>query len=146
MRTIQNTRGISFAGAYLKYGFHEDAFTSGLLAACSLDPCTAVEVEKCLDHFSAAPAPPQIRGVRRTEVRSSIRPPFPLWHAERELYWGQKEECIATFFMVVEKFGIRGIVSAMGTALLWCLGKVFNACHLIRFDGYLEPSSAKKDE
>ncbi|KAF8349584.1 hypothetical protein F5887DRAFT_914504 [Amanita rubescens] len=52
---------ISFAGAYLKYGFHEDAFTSGLLAACSLDPCTALDIEKYLDHFSAAPAPPQIR-------------------------------------------------------------------------------------
>ena len=32
MPTIQNKRGISFAGAYLKYGFHEDGFTSGLRA------------------------------------------------------------------------------------------------------------------
>lgn len=33
MWRIQNVRGISFAGAYLRYGFHEDGFTSGLQVA-----------------------------------------------------------------------------------------------------------------
>ncbi|KAK2070899.1 hypothetical protein P8C59_005361 [Phyllachora maydis] len=30
---IQNRRGISYAGAWTKYGFHEDSFSSGLVAA-----------------------------------------------------------------------------------------------------------------
>ena len=34
---IQGTRGISYAGAYWKYGFHEDGFTSGLRAALNLN-------------------------------------------------------------------------------------------------------------
>lgn len=34
--SIQNTRGLSFAGAWTKYGFHEDGFTSGLRAALAL--------------------------------------------------------------------------------------------------------------
>jgi predicted NAD/FAD-binding protein len=31
--SIQNTRGISYVGAWTKYGFHEDAFTSGISVA-----------------------------------------------------------------------------------------------------------------
>ncbi|CAM1509174.1 Fc.00g029130.m01.CDS01 [Cosmosporella sp. VM-42] len=33
LRYIQNTRGISYAGAWTKYGFHEDGFGSGLFVA-----------------------------------------------------------------------------------------------------------------
>ncbi|KPM39317.1 hypothetical protein AK830_g7265 [Neonectria ditissima] len=33
LRDIQNTRGISYAGAWTKYGFHEDGFSSGLHVA-----------------------------------------------------------------------------------------------------------------
>ena len=33
LRKIQNRRGISYAGAWTKYGFHEDGFSSGLKVA-----------------------------------------------------------------------------------------------------------------
>ena len=33
LHTIQNKRGISYAGAWAKYGFHEDGFSSGLQVA-----------------------------------------------------------------------------------------------------------------
>ncbi|KAH7101610.1 FAD/NAD(P)-binding domain-containing protein [Auriculariales sp. MPI-PUGE-AT-0066] len=34
--SIQNVRGIAFAGAWVRYGFHEDGFTSGLRAAVAV--------------------------------------------------------------------------------------------------------------
>ncbi|KAJ6544646.1 FAD/NAD(P)-binding domain-containing protein [Mycena vulgaris] len=50
MPKIQRARGLSYAGAYLKYGFHEDGFASGLAAASHLisDPTTlpfAIDLE-----------------------------------------------------------------------------------------------------
>ena len=36
LHEIQNKRGISFAGAWTKYGFHEDGFSSGLKCAMDL--------------------------------------------------------------------------------------------------------------
>ena len=33
LETIQNQRGVSYCGAWTKYGFHEDGFSSGLKAA-----------------------------------------------------------------------------------------------------------------
>ena len=33
LEKIQNTRGVSYCGAWTKYGFHEDGFSSGLRVA-----------------------------------------------------------------------------------------------------------------
>ena len=38
MADIQGKRGVSFAGAWLRYGFHEDGFTSGLRAVADYIP------------------------------------------------------------------------------------------------------------
>ncbi|KAJ7364847.1 FAD/NAD(P)-binding domain-containing protein [Mycena albidolilacea] len=49
IRTIQRTRGLSYAGAYLRYGFHEDGFASGLDAAAHLVPAGSLPFEVDLD-------------------------------------------------------------------------------------------------
>jgi hypothetical protein len=38
MASIQNTRGISYAGGWMGYGFHEDGFTAGLRAVVDAIP------------------------------------------------------------------------------------------------------------
>ncbi|PYH99298.1 FAD/NAD(P)-binding domain-containing protein [Aspergillus ellipticus CBS 707.79] len=43
--TIQGTRGISYAGAWTMYGFHEDAFTSAFEVAARLDAKVPFPVE-----------------------------------------------------------------------------------------------------
>ncbi|KZS93203.1 FAD/NAD(P)-binding domain-containing protein, partial [Sistotremastrum niveocremeum HHB9708] len=58
MVNIQNKRGISYAGAYLAYGFHEDGFTSGLRVA--------------QDHLNAKPPFP---------IQYPDRDPGPVWPA-----------------------------------------------------------------
>ena len=45
MHEIQNKRGIQFAGAYLRYGFHEDGFTTGLQAAARLGVKAPFDIE-----------------------------------------------------------------------------------------------------
>jgi predicted NAD/FAD-binding protein len=56
---IQNKRGIVFAGAWTKYGFHEDAFSSGIQAANLIDPELGT---KCLNAVQLED-PQSVRGI-----------------------------------------------------------------------------------
>jgi predicted NAD/FAD-binding protein len=53
---IQNTRGISYAGAWTKYGFHEDGFTSGIEAAMAIGGAVPFEVKSSLYSRGHVPA------------------------------------------------------------------------------------------
>ncbi|KAI0698148.1 FAD/NAD(P)-binding domain-containing protein [Cytidiella melzeri] len=57
MSEIQNKRGISFAGAWMNYTFHEDGFTSGLNAA--------LQVSELGSEQDAVRLPFEIRGAER---------------------------------------------------------------------------------
>jgi len=110
MHKIQNTRSISYAGAYLKYGFHEDGFTSGLLAACSIDGDSRA-------NLSAAP-----------RTNRTIRPPFDIKDADHHVALRRRGsdtiswQIAAFIFSSLEKSGIRNACGIIGTLVLEIMG------------------------
>ena len=111
MHRIQGKRGISFAGAWLKYGFHEDGFTSGMRAAAAL-----------LQHPSA---------VNNDAADAHAQLPFDIADADR----GWKDETharlFALFFDAFEGSGMRAVV---GTGLSWLLFVIGRLLALAGFD------------
>ncbi|KAG6898399.1 hypothetical protein C0992_004110 [Termitomyces sp. T32_za158] len=86
---IQGAAGISFAGAYLRYGFHEDGFTSGLVVATSLSSSAA-----------------------------SVRPPFEIEYAAKDVNRSLGIEAIAGVFEFVEKTGVISFIGFVGSLFL----------------------------
>lgn len=125
MHRIQNTRGIAFAGAYLKYGFHEDGFTSGLLAACAVD-----STEPALPAATARTG--ALSGTEIPITSASVRPPFAIAHADHHVLLARAGALdtgyavLAAVFDCVEGWGVREVVGSVGTAVLlvfgWLLG------------------------
>jgi len=93
MHEIQGTNGVSFAGAYLRYGFHEDGFTSGLVAAAALSSERGVDKE-------------------------TVRPPFPIEYAAQDVRQTLVVQFVSALFDLAEASGTRAVVGLLGSAIL----------------------------
>jgi hypothetical protein len=96
--SIQGTRNISFAGAWLNFGFHEDAWTSGLLAATRYAPALASDVKLPWD-IDIMEGSAWARKCPNGDVR---------------LKMGLQARVLGCMFDVVENTGLRRVI---GTAL-----------------------------
>ncbi|KAF5377876.1 hypothetical protein D9615_006709 [Tricholomella constricta] len=93
MHEIQGTSGVSFAGAYLRYGFHEDGFTSGLVAAMALSS-------------------------QQGPGKETVRPPFPIEYAARDVRRSAIVKLVAAVFDIIEASGARALVGFVASAVL----------------------------
>ncbi|KIK69619.1 hypothetical protein GYMLUDRAFT_34001 [Collybiopsis luxurians FD-317 M1] len=118
MSKIQGKRNISYAGAWLRYGFHEDGWTSGLLAASTYAPVLKPTVQLPFE-------------IQYTEDNTSERGKNSCgsYHHGRKDHGGiNGVEWLAFFFKVFESTGLRAVTGlVLGTTLSWAI-RVFNLC------------------
>jgi len=112
---IQHKRGISFAGAWIKYGFHEDGFAAGLRAA------TAV-----------------MNSSTQGKNGSEVRMPFEIVGADCVVALGAGTKALAWLFDMLEGTGLREI---LGVCLSWCLAMLRGFLGLMGVDLY-DPNDA----
>ncbi len=96
MHTIQNKEGISFAGAWLNYGLHEDGFTSGFRAALALQCMSTLLLTLSATYSTTA----------SHIARNDIRPPFEIVDANRE----PQPALASALFDVLEGTGMRSLL------------------------------------
>ncbi|RXW18171.1 hypothetical protein EST38_g7683 [Candolleomyces aberdarensis] len=119
MHKIQNKRSITFAGAYLKYGFHEDGFTSGLLAACAID-----EEDGEFPTFSPESGSSGTHSMTIPVKAKTVRPPFDIQYADHHLMvrrngLGGFRGLAVTMFDLLEFSGLRALVGLAGSLVLY---------------------------
>ncbi|KAK0221391.1 FAD/NAD(P)-binding domain-containing protein [Armillaria fumosa] len=97
LRTIQGIRGITYAGGYHNFGFHEDAFTSGLLAATAYSGLNA----KLPFYIEFAEGSPWDDSSRKRPVKRDF-----------------SAELLAMIFDIIQAGGVKFIVGTAGLLLM----------------------------
>ena len=128
MNLIQNKCSISYAGAYLKYGFHKDGFTSGLLAACSVEDKT---LYKHIHAWSSSSGSEDFGKIITTK-NMSVWLPFNIQFANHHLFIqeGIVEKTVAGLFSAFEASGCRYLTGILCGTVLQIMGCLVGATSL----------------